>query len=584
MDKKIGNLFLIVFLFSTVLCGAKRPRIDIELMNKNHQIITGAQIGVPFVIQVICKDFDPKSSLQGIASTSDVALQFAGTTQLVKQVNGSMMQEDYIFKYVGLTKKKGIIELGPITAQDANGNTVHSEKVSIQVGDIVEKQHTGNEQYLLDVVCQPEEVYVGQKLKILVNFCHQLRFDDLAIENTSFDDVVIGHQDKNWRSVKQVIGSTEYPCKQMCIEVYPKTVGTLIIPSFQATFIAEQDSNMGIFGFFGFVNSKILESHSKQIEVLSLPVSDTYKNVEAVGRFDTVTFTIDPQKGEIGEGIHAKMVVQGDGNLEIVRHPELVLAQGIHFYEGNSSLKRLDDTTSIKTFDWVLQADYPGTFIIAEQKFVYFDPVDKKYKELCTTPVQLDIVSKNNLREDVAEEETISDDTVKTEEKNDPLLDQKKELVPQEKKIYYSSNKFYQNKASFVLTWWIIFWGIVASVLFLMILILPYLKKIFFIETLQYRWLFWKYSKSENIQDVYKLFEKISHDYGFGLQSEELNQAFLKNNLSNESFENWKNFLNMLLEFNFASNQFLQDKRLVLDLAKEWFSIILLCCKTLRSK
>lgn len=580
MDKKIGNLFLIVMFFAINVLHAKQPNIDIKIMDKYQQPIEQAEIGVPFILQVTCQNFNPRNGLQGLEDAQGLMIQSAGSTQLTKYVNGRTLQEDYIFNYAIVSKIKGTFELGPITAQDEDGNTISSEKIEIEVGDIAQVQHKENDPYILDIECLVERIYVGQKLKIYVNFCYLTGFSDLRIENTLDDDVSVGHQDKHWKATKKLIGSKEYSCQQMCIEVFSKKVGTLIIPSFKATFIADQRQDIGLLGFFGFANSKVIESRPKQLTVLPLPESEKYKNVQAVGKFKTASLTIDPKKGQVGEGIHAKMIVQGDGNLNIIPHPELILPEGIHCYEGNSSFERIDDTMSKKTFDWILQSDYPGNFTIEAQNFVYFDPTDTKYKELHTKPVELSIEGVTVVKQDKVEE-VVSQEPEKKEEAK--ALSQEQQEAKQETK-YYSTQKFYHNSSSLVLTWWIMFLVIVILVLFLVMLMVPLFKKIFFIETLSYRWLFWKYSKSADVQAIYQLFEKMAYDYGFGLQSEELYQAFLKNKLSDESFENWKNFLHMLLEFNFAFHKSVQDKALVIDLAKQWFSIILLCCKTLKNK
>ncbi len=577
MDKKIGSLFLVITFFSLSLFGIKQPNIRIEMKDKNHQIIDEAQMGIPFIIEVVCENFKPKSEIQGLENQENSTVQFAGSTQVMNYVNGSALKEEYIFKYIVVIKDKGVFNLGPISAQDDNGKTISSEKKEIVVGDIGQAQYTGNEPYILDVICSADTVYVGQKLKIDLNFCYRTSFEDLAIENTLFDDVEIGYQDKNWKTSKKIIEQKEYPCKQMSIEIFPKKAGTLIIPSFKASFISAQHPNNAIFGFFGFSHSKIIESHPKQVQVIALPESQHYKNVQAIGRFKSAKLTIDPKKGQIGEGIHAKMIIQGDGNVDILHHPELELAPGIHVYEGNSSIERIDDLITQKTFDWILQADDAGNFVIEPQNFVYFDPIDKKYKTLSTNSVTMVIegIRKQDVVEKDIEPEVIED-------KKQEQVDQTGIPNPEKKIEYYSSQKFYHNKSFDLLTTLIWFFVGVILVLFVGLLCLPYIRKIFFVETLQYRWLFWKYSKSGDIQAIYALFEKLAADYGFGLQSEKLHQAFLKNNFSDESFENWKNFLHMLLEFNFASEKSFQDKELVLNLAKQWFSIILLSCKTLR--
>lgn len=584
MDKRIGSLFLVVQFFSGIMFGFKEPKIQIDFMNKQHRPIEKAEVGVPFVIQISCQNFEPKTEPQGFESKQDVTLQYAGSTQLIRQMNGSMEQEEYIFKYIAISKHKGILHFDPVSVQARNGSVIRSEKISIEVGDIAQSSYTGSEPYILDVSSSADQLYVGQKFTIDVNFCYKAIFEDLSIENPLFEDVEIGYQDKTWKSTEKIIGSNPYSCKQISIDLFPKKVGTLIIPSVRATFTPEYRQDVGLFGVFGFINSKILESTPKQIEVLPLPESKKYKNVQAVGNFTSASLHIDSKNGQVGEGIHAKIIIEGNGNLDIVPHLELMLPDGVHAYEGNSSVEYVNQNVTKKIFDWVLQSDYAGNYTVPEQQFVYFDPADKKYKTIHTNSAELVIHADESLQQPAAEEVTVSNVSLEQQEQKSETFDSDVSLDQKEKIQYYSPQKFNYNSASSTLTWWIIFLGVLVALLFLVIILTPYFKKIFFIETFEYRWLFWKYSRTGDIQAIYKLFEKIAHDYNFELQSEKLEQAFLKNKYSQDSFSNWKNFLHMLLEFNFASNKTLEDKQLVVDLAKEWFSIILLCCKALPNK
>lgn len=582
MDKKIGSLFLIVSLFTSVLFGLKEPSISVQLLSKNRQKISQAEIGIPCILEVVCQNFKPTSELQGLESGINYSIQFAGSSQIVNYINGSSSKEEYIFSYIILSKVKGILELGPITTQDSDGNTISSEKIEITIADIAEPQRTADEPYLLDMAIEPASapIYLGQKVKMKLSFCYQQSFHNLTLENLVLDEVTTGHQDTQWKAGSKTIGSQNYSSQEMSIDFFPKKTGTLVIPPFQAHFIPETLSDMSIFGLFGFSNAKVVESYPKQIEILPLPKSEQYPDVHAIGSFSKAEFIISLNQGQVGEGIHAKMTIQGDGNLDILEHPELILPEGVHFYQGNSSIESIDENVAKKTFDWILQSDNPGDFKIESQVFVYFDPKDKKYKKLHTNAVNLKIVGLKNqeeekLEESKSEESEVLKETAQDEEEKSEALENQEQNV----KKYYSSDTFYNNSDSGFLTNIIKLLILFIVALFLVTILLPYIQKIFFIQTLKYRWAFFKAYKKADVSAIYALFEQLSHDYKFGLQSKELESYFLKNNLSSDTFENWKNFLHMLLEFNFASDHSLRDKQLVLDLAKQWFSIILLCCK-----
>ncbi len=577
MDKKIGNVIAVLLFFCFQFASAENEKITVSVTNKYQNPISSAEIGIPFLVMVTCEGFRPDQDIKGFELLNDCTIQLYSTGQSSTYVNGKMT-EKYIFTYVGVANKKGRLELGPVFAQDSTGKTIVSEKVIIQVTDIQEYEHTGKEPYILDVTFEQKKIYVGQKLNINLRFCYLARFENLAIENIAIEDVDFGAQDKEWKNSKVTFAGKVYSCKEMTFEVYPKKVGILIIPSCKASFIQEQSQDIGLFSLFGFSNSKVIESFPKQIEVLPLPEYSNGK-VDAIGQFDLVEFQVANKKAQVGEGIVAKMIVHGEGNFAVMHHPEFNTPSGIHFYEGNSSIE-----SDKKIFEWILQSDNPGVFTIEPQIFVYFDPIDEKYKKISTKPVQLTINGKA-IKADKDEDIIVVDVSPEKEEINFEDNDQQEDLSQVEKKqVYYSAEKFYKPESSQLLQYWIKMIFIVLLLLILFFIVRPYLMKIFFIETLGYRILFWKYYYGGDVVGVYQLFDRLAKSYGFGLQSLELQDCFIKMKLSENAFENWKNFITMLLEFNFSEKKSIEDKKLALDLAKQWFGIILNCCRDIQKE
>lgn len=578
MDKKIGNLVLTILFFCFQFIQADNEKISIDVTNKYQTSVNSVEIGIPFLIIVTCEGFRPQNDIKGFELLNSCTIQPYGTTQSSSYING-VVTEKYMFTYVAIANKKGQLELGPVFAETSNGRVVSSQKLIIQVADIQEREHTGKEPYLLDVDLDLKKVYVGQKLKIFLRFCYLTRFENLAIENIAIDDVEFGSQDKEWKNSKITFGGKEYSCKEMAFDVYPKKVGALIIPPCKASFIPERAQDIGFFGLFGFSNSKVIESHPKQIEILPLPSYNQGK-VDAIGQFDSVELQIPNKKVQVGEGIVAKMIVHGDGNFAVMHHPQFQAPATIHFYEGNSSVE-----ANKKTFEWVLQSDTSGIFTIEPQIFTYFDPVDEKYKQLFTKSAQL-MVEGGSVQPE--QEEDIIMVEIEPEQKNDELLEQEEVVEdlnqPVKKQTYYSAEKFYKPTSSQIVQNWIMVVLVILLLLITFYIVRPYLMKIFFIQTLGYRMLFWKYYYQGDVIGMYQLFERLAKAYNFGLQSLELQDCFFKMKLSNEAFENWKNFITMLLEFNFSKEKTIEDKKLALDLAKQWFGVILNCCKEIQKE
>ena len=111
-----------------------------------------------------------------------------------------------------------------------------------------------------------------------------------------------------------------------------------------------------------------------------------------------------------------------------------------------------------------------------------------------------------------------------------------------------------------------------------------YFSDLFFLETLKIRMQFFTYCKKKDIHGIYKIFETIMNKYGLSMQGPELQQCFKDLNRSDESFENWKNFVTMIWEMNFAKDRASDQTELAVSLAKQWFVIILSCCKLQKKK
>jgi len=574
MDKKIGNSIRLILFFCFQIALAENEKITVTVTNKYQSPIRSVEIGIPFLIIVDCQGFRPDQDIKGFELLNDCTIQLYSTGQSSTYVNGRM-SEKYIFTYVGVANKKGTLELGPVYAQESSGKTITSDTLTIQVTDIQEYEHTGKEPYILDVSVDQKKIYIGQKLKIILRFCYLARFENLAIENLAIENVDFGVQDKDWKNSKFTLAGKEYSCKEMTFEIYPKKIGTLIIPSCKASFIQEQSQDIGLFSLFGFSNSKVIESYPKQIEVLPLPVHNQDK-VDAIGQFNLVELEITNKKAQVGEGVIARMVVHGQGNFAVMHHPQFNTPSGIHFYEGNSSIE-----LNKKIFEWVLQSDRPGTFTIDPQFFIYFDPIEEQYKQLQTKSVQLTVQGKaipENKEEDIIVFESSSEQEEELDKQNDEQ--DLSEIV--KKTSYYSAEKFYKPNDSQFLQNLIKVVFIILLLLILFFIVRPYLMKIFFIQTLGYRILFWKYYYGGDVTGMYQLFERLAKAYNVGLQSLELQDCFFKMKLSNDAFENWKNFITMILEFNFSKEKSIEDKKLALDLAKQWFGIILNCCRELQ--
>lgn len=582
MDKKIGNVlyqsFLLSFLILSVANFAygHNKTIDVVLLDKQQMPLKKAEVGIPFLLQLIAENMETVPEPEGLQGSQDCSVQYYGTSQSVSIINGFRTQRT-MYNFLVTCETKGTFELGPVSLKDSNGDVLKTDKIIISVGDLAEPTYNNREPFLFVIEPDKKTAYVGEKVTVFVRFCYQKNFENLAIDNFVIKGARIGYQSNVWQKDTITIGSTEYDCKQVLFEIYPEKTGTLIIPAMQATFIPEhnraQQLSGSMFSLFGLASTRAVQSHPRSIDVKALPNSSRHKNVTAIGDFDKATLSINSKQGQVGEGLVIKMIVEGDGNLEIVKTPQLQLPDGLYCYEGNCDVRRIDSQHEEKTFEWIVQAEHSGTFEIPQQHFYYFDPIKKIYKELKTSGLTLTISGESMVKK----EENNSTATLSTT----ALPAQPTQTLPEDVNQFLTGSVRSKDGVSSLLSSAIVLLIVLLMVIGLAILVRPYWVKTFLSQKLYYRYKFWKVCRQNSVQELYHFFQELADEYGFSLQDDSLQAIFEKLGLEKTVFENWQNFVTMLLESNFAKMKSPEDVELALHLAKQWFPIILSCCNIL---
>ncbi|HSW76325.1 MAG TPA: BatD family protein [Candidatus Saccharimonadales bacterium] len=572
-------------------------------MQKN--VVKQVEVGVPFYLYITAENFENAQEPKGISGIEYFPVSPSGTQQEFSFINGAQSKK-ITFMYVVTPEKKGSFSLGPVEIQDSNGDSVSSEKIKVEVGDTpITTTKQQKQPYVLHAAIDNKSVYIGQKVRLLIRFCYQDQFDQLILSDAQLENFHRGfvspHADKG--SMK--IGDDEYEYEQWLMELYPEKTGTLTIPMFQAAFIPALKYQTGFGGIFGFSMQSTLRSNPKSIEVKPLPHSKEFKHVTAIGTFDSMTFQLQQTKGAIGEGIVATMIIQGDGNLEMVKAPELKLPDGLHSYQGNSSIERLQNGQSSKKFEWIIQGDNSGTFTIAPQKFLYFDLDSQAYKTITSEKVVLTIIAAPVLQTDKKE----PTNTVKKSDSNSSYVfkDHEINFVNQtDLKQNFSTSPLsnsikLQSLIYTLLTWFLILMAILAVLIGVFWFSGSYVRDSWWVQSLYFKYLFRKYYHRQDAQAIYHLFVSLGKLYEFDLQGMELAQCFEKlkleshssspdvirgssNENASEAFQQWQQFVVTMLQINFAGNQgSSQERNEFFSQAQKWLSVILSCCK-LRKK
>lgn len=579
MDKKIGNL-VVALLF----CSSMVASLRITITDVQDQAVGQVEVGVPFFVRVTANNVDTQGQPKGFDQWSHIAISFAGTSQSTRIVNGNRSQS-VTYQYIATADIKGKLHCPALSVQDRSGNTITSDPIEIVVGDNAEIiNHQNNDvQYVLNVQLNQKKFYLGQKISVKLRFGYQQDFSNLQLGQGSMDSFHQGYVQTQASDGSFELNEKTYKSKDFLIELYPQRIGTLTIPTYKAVFVPDVSYRQTLSLFSMMSGNSVIESLPRSVIVEPLPVSMEYPNVTAIGTFDSVELSLSSQTGKVGEGIVVKMIVKGDGNLEVVRHPALQLPQELQYYEGNS--KNIDQST--KEFEWIIQAEYPGTFEIEPQKFVYFDTKQEEYQVLQSKPVTLTvsgIVPLQNQQNVVPQTQenlsTQAKQEVSTSTMDEPEIlslswTEKIQNIWSDIKQWVQQTALSRKGTIKIVEILVLLLLLIGAVL----IVRRFIKTSFFIKTLSIRMQFARACRNKDMHAVYQLFEQLMVRYGLSFESEELQHCFTQKNMPEESFENWKNFVTMIWEINFAKDRATSEHDLAFTLAKQWFSVILSCCK-----
>lgn len=138
---------------------------------------------------------------------------------------------------------------------------------------------------------------------------------------------------------------------------------------------------------------KELKVPASKLKVKALPKGAPAGFSGAVGQFQ-LRSEISTQKANVNDAITLKLHLSGKGNLKLAKVPQVSFPADFDTYDpknDNNIKVGVAGVSGSKTVEYVAIPRFGGTFTIPAAKFVYFDPIDEKYKTLTTQSYNLTI-------------------------------------------------------------------------------------------------------------------------------------------------------------------------------------------------
>ena len=138
---------------------------------------------------------------------------------------------------------------------------------------------------------------------------------------------------------------------------------------------------------------KELKVPATKLKVKALPKGAPAGFSGAVGQFQ-LRSEISTPKANVNDAITLKLHLSGKGNLKLAKVPQVSFPADFDTYDpknDNNIKVGVAGVSGSKTVEYVAIPRFGGTFTIPAAKFVYFDPIDEKYKTLTTQSYNLTI-------------------------------------------------------------------------------------------------------------------------------------------------------------------------------------------------
>ena len=312
------------------------------------------------------------------------------------------------YTYFLTPKLKGIVGIGQaeITIQ---GEVYKTSPIEIQVTAAVEKPNDPNNiDYLTDEnirlvaeISNPSP-YLNEGISVVYKlfFRNPISITDVQeLESPSYGDfwsskINIGRAQVNPRgrykgeSYNEVIWQKVvlYPQKSGKLNLEPLTLNlSLTVPSNRSDLFGRRILTQG---------QKTITAGQRVLNVKPLPLEGQPESFSgAVGQFDfDVILSKDALKAS--ESFQAKIKVNGKGNLNLFKLPEINVPNTLEVYEPERSDKiktTLAGTQGSVEKNYTIVPQYQGKYPIPPIQFSYFDPKTKAYKTLRSQELLVDV-------------------------------------------------------------------------------------------------------------------------------------------------------------------------------------------------
>ncbi len=388
-------------------------------------------VGEQFRLQYTISTTDVKGFRAGsIPDAFEVLMgPSTSTQQSIQMINGHTTQSSSVtYTYILAAVKKGSFVISGAHAT-VNGKSMFSNSVKITVSGSAQNQqygmqggsqvrpsgsHISGNDLFIKVSANKTRVHEQEPILLTYKVYTQVELTQLEgkmPDLTGFHTQEIPLPQQKSFHIETVNGRP-YRCVTWSqYLMYPQMTGKLQIPSITFKGIVVQENrNVDPFEAFfnggsGYVEKKrniIAQGMTVQVDPLPQKPSNFSGGV---GKF-TISASLDHPKVKAGDPVKVRIVVGGNGNLKLIKQPELVLPKDFDKYDAKVTDKTkltASGLTGNMLYDVLIVPRNQGKYQLQPIELTYFDTSANKYKTIRTNPMILEVEKGSGKVGDVAD-------------------------------------------------------------------------------------------------------------------------------------------------------------------------------------
>ena len=355
------------------------------------------------------------------------------TQQSFQMINGRTSQSSSVtYTYILAAVKKGTFIISGAHAT-VDGKSAYSSSVRINVsGKAQNQQYGGGMQQQQGAQVRPSgsrisgndlfikvsanKTRVHEQEPILLTYKVYTQLELTQLEGKMPDLTGFHTQEVPLPQQKsfhiETVNGRPYRCVTWSQYVmYPQMTGKLQNPSITFKGIVVQE-NRNVDPFEAFFNGgsgyvevkKDIVAQGMTIQVDPLPQKPSNFS-GGVGRF-TISASLDHNKVKAGDPVKVRIVVGGNGNLKLIKQPEVQLPNDFDKYDAKVTDKTkltASGLTGNMIYDVLIVPRNQGKYQLQPIELTYFDTSTNKYKTIRTNPMVLEVEKGSGKVGDVAD-------------------------------------------------------------------------------------------------------------------------------------------------------------------------------------